>query len=104
MRLKLYPVQEIGSVRDDAGVLERPDVGEIGGIDLGPAGAPAADHALDLHSVPQHGGVGQQAQAARLVHNLFVAADAELAAVSCTPFLWTAICLTGDQHGGMQHE
>ena len=32
---------KIGAVWDDAGVRERPDVGEVGGVDLGTAGAHA---------------------------------------------------------------
>ena len=39
--LVLWPAQKVGAVRDDAGVRERPDVGEVGGVDLGTAGAHA---------------------------------------------------------------
>jgi hypothetical protein len=48
-------------------VLERPDVGEVGGVDLGTGRAQASHDALDLDRVPQHGGVGQQTKAARLL-------------------------------------
>ena len=39
--LVLWPAQKVGAVWDDAGVRERPDVGEVGGVDLGTAGAHA---------------------------------------------------------------
>ena len=40
-------------------VLQRPDVGEFGRVDLGPARAQLGHYALDLHRVPQHRGVEQ---------------------------------------------
>jgi len=39
--LVLWPAQKVGAVLGDAGVRERPDVGEVGGVDLGTAGAHA---------------------------------------------------------------
>ncbi len=43
----MRPAQEVGAVRDDAGVLQRPDVGEVGRVDLGAARAQAAHHSAE---------------------------------------------------------
>ena len=74
-------VGEVNAVWGDVAALQRPDMNEVLVADRGAGGAQLGDDALDLQGVPQHDGVGQQAEATGLVHDYLEIGGAELALI-----------------------
>jgi len=68
-------------VGDDMGITERRHPCQVGVQDLFARSAQALDDLADAHRIPNQDGIGEQAQATRLVHDLVQIAGTELAAI-----------------------
>src|SRR5271168_2018563 len=68
---------EVAAIWNDVGVGQRGDPCQILVVDLVSGGTELLDDTGDVDSVPDQHGIGQQAEAAGLVHHLLVVAGAE---------------------------
>src|SRR5271168_5192059 len=72
---------EVAAVGDDVGMRQRRDAGQVLVLHLVSGGTKLVDDAGDVDGVPDQHSIGEQAEAAGLVHHLLVVAGAEAAPV-----------------------
>lgn len=72
---------KVAAVGNDVGVCQGRDAGEVLVLHLVPGGAELVDDASNVDGIPDQYGIGEQAEAAGLVHHLFVVTGAEAALV-----------------------